>query len=85
MVVAPLEARVATVAREESLSERDAHRRIEEVESERRAALGALVPVVAHNIRNPLASIRATAQLVDDQATPAELAGALTAPVTPIW
>ena len=36
------------------------------VESERQAALGALVPVVAHNIRNPLASIRATAQMMDD-------------------
>jgi signal transduction histidine kinase len=36
------------------------------VESERQAALGALVPVVAHNIRNPLASIRATAQMLDD-------------------
>ena len=36
------------------------------VESERRAALGALVPVVAHNVRNPLASIRATAQMMDD-------------------
>lgn len=36
------------------------------VESERAAALGALVPVVAHNIRNPLASIRATAQLLDE-------------------
>ena len=35
------------------------------VESERQAALGALVPVVAHNIRNPLASIRATAQMMD--------------------
>ncbi|MFT4581126.1 MAG: signal transduction histidine kinase [Gammaproteobacteria bacterium] len=37
------------------------------VESERQAALGALVPVVAHNIRNPLASIRATAQLLDTE------------------
>ncbi len=36
------------------------------VESEKQAALGTLVPVVAHNIRNPLASIRATAQVLDD-------------------
>ncbi len=35
------------------------------VETERQAALGALVPVIAHNIRNPLASIRASAQLLD--------------------
>lgn len=43
------------------------------LESERQAALGALVPVVAHNIRNPLASIRATAQLIDANDKPAEL------------
>lgn len=36
------------------------------LENERQAALGALVPAVAHNIRNPLASIRATAQLIED-------------------
>ncbi len=36
------------------------------VESERQAALGELIPVVAHNIRNPLASIRACAQMLDD-------------------
>jgi len=36
------------------------------VETEKQAALGALIPVVAHNIRNPLASIRATAQVLDD-------------------
>ncbi|HIF50125.1 MAG TPA: HAMP domain-containing sensor histidine kinase [Thiotrichaceae bacterium] len=35
------------------------------LETERQATLGALVPVVAHNIRNPLASIRATAQLLE--------------------
>ncbi len=34
--------------------------------SEKEAALGQLVPVVAHNIRNPLASIRAAAQVIDD-------------------
>jgi signal transduction histidine kinase len=42
------------------------------VESERQAALGALVPVVAHNIRNPLASIRANAQLLQYLETPEE-------------
>ena len=35
------------------------------VQSEKQAALGLLVPVVAHNIRNPLASIRATAQMLE--------------------
>jgi len=34
------------------------------VRAEKQATLGALLPVVAHNIRNPLASIRATAQLM---------------------
>lgn len=42
------------------------------VESEKQAALGALMPVVAHNIRNPLASIRATAQLLDHADHPEE-------------
>ena len=43
------------------------------VESEKQSALGALVPVVAHNIRNPLASIRATAQVLDDVENKEEL------------
>ncbi|MGH8743409.1 MAG: HAMP domain-containing protein, partial [Burkholderiales bacterium] len=46
--------------------------------AEKQATLGALVPVMAHNIRNPLASIRATAQIVDDPNLPAELREALT-------
>lgn len=36
------------------------------VKGEKQAALGLLVPMLAHNIRNPLASIRATAQVIDD-------------------
>jgi len=43
------------------------------VDNERQAALGALVPVVAHNIRNPLASIRASAQLLDYDGADAEV------------
>lgn len=35
------------------------------VQSETNAARGALVPVIAHNIRNPLASIRAVAQVTE--------------------
>ena len=58
--VAEIGVSLNTMASELSIS-RDAL-----VESERQAALGALIPVVAHNIRNPLASIRATAQMLDD-------------------
>ena len=36
------------------------------VRTEKQAAQGLLVPMLAHNIRNPLASIRATAQVMDD-------------------
>lgn len=43
------------------------------VEHERQAALGSLIPVVAHNIRNPLASIRAAAQVLDDVENKEEL------------
>lgn len=38
------------------------------VRTEKQAAQGLLVPMLAHNIRNPLASIRATAQVLDDPA-----------------
>ncbi len=43
------------------------------IEHERQVALGALVPVIAHNIRNPLASVRAAAQMLDDRATPEDV------------
>jgi len=36
------------------------------IQKEKEAAQGQLVPMLAHNIRNPLASIRATAQVIDD-------------------
>jgi signal transduction histidine kinase len=35
------------------------------VRTEKQAAQGLLVPMLAHNIRNPLASIRATAQVIE--------------------
>ncbi|MBK6658496.1 MAG: hypothetical protein IPG43_10285 [Proteobacteria bacterium] len=44
------------------------------IDQERQAAQGGLIPVIAHNIRNPLAAIRANAQLLDGSENPAELA-----------
>jgi signal transduction histidine kinase len=43
------------------------------IEKERQAALGSLVPVVAHNIRNPLASIRASVQVLDSTDSESDL------------
>ncbi len=42
------------------------------IKTEKQAAQGLLVPMLAHNIRNPLASIRATAQVADDDTLPAD-------------
>jgi len=39
------------------------------IRSEKQAAQGALVPLLAHNIRNPLASIRAVAQVAETPGT----------------
>src|SRR5690349_5863693 len=45
--------------------------------AEKQATLAALVPVVAHNIRNPLASIRAMAQVIQDSALPQDVRSGL--------
>lgn len=37
------------------------------IETEKQAALGELIPLVAHNIRNPLAGIRAASQVARDE------------------
>lgn len=47
------------------LAEELAHSQEALIRSEKQAAQGLLVPMLAHNIRNPLASIRATAQVAD--------------------
>lgn len=58
---------LATLSREiNKMAEDLAASRDALVKSEKQAALGLLVPMLAHNIRNPLASIRATAQIIDD-------------------
>ncbi len=46
------------------------------VRSEKQAAQGLLVPMLAHNIRNPLASIRAISQVMDDPERDSETRGA---------
>ena len=55
------------------MSEQLAQSRDKEIQQGRQVALGALVPVVAHNIRNPLAGIRATVQLFDTQSDASEI------------
>ncbi len=59
-------AELATLSQEiNKMAEDLAESRDALVRSEKQAALGLLVPMLAHNIRNPLASIRATAQVID--------------------
>lgn len=48
-----------------------------QLQTEKQAMLGALVPIIAHNIRNPLASIRATAQVMATPDMAAEDRGAI--------
>ncbi|HEX5539644.1 MAG TPA: HAMP domain-containing sensor histidine kinase [Methylophilaceae bacterium] len=47
------------------MAEELAHSQETLIRTEKQAAQGLLVPMLAHNIRNPLASIRATAQVAD--------------------
>lgn len=49
------------------------------IRTETQAAQGQLVPMLAHNIRNPLASIRATAQVTDSPELDAEVRESLQA------
>jgi len=48
------------------------------VETKQQAAMGELVPLVAHNIRNPLAGIRAASQVARDDDIPAPVKDTLT-------
>ncbi len=71
-------AELVTLERAVNSMARDlAQSREAQMASERQAALGALVPVVAHNIRNPLASIRAVAQVHEGGTTPPEVSQGL--------
>ncbi|ROH84094.1 sensor histidine kinase [Pseudomethylobacillus aquaticus] len=59
-------AELATLSRAiNHMAEELAHSQEALIRSEKQAAMGLLVPMLAHNIRNPLASIRATAQVAD--------------------
>lgn len=51
-----------------SMADELASNRDKLIETKKQAALGELVPLVAHNIRNPLAGIRAAAQVSIDEA-----------------
>lgn len=50
-----------------SMASELAHSRDQLIETKKQAALGELVPLVAHNIRNPLAGIRAASQVALDE------------------
>lgn len=59
-------AELATLSRAiNHMAEELAHSQEALIRTEKQAAQGLLVPMLAHNIRNPLASIRATAQVAD--------------------
>ena len=60
-------AELVTLARAiNHMAEELAHSQEALIRTEKQAAQGLLVPMLAHNIRNPLASIRATAQVADN-------------------
>lgn len=67
-----------------AMAEKLAHSQEALVRSEKQAALGLLVPMLAHNIRNPLASIRATAQVTDNEQLDQETRDSLTAIISTV-
>lgn len=75
-------ARLATSINQ--MAEDLAHSQEALLRSEKQAAQGALVPVLAHNIRNPLASIRATAQVADDASLDSDTRDALKAIISAV-
>ena len=54
------------------------------IRTEKQAAQGLLVPMLAHNIRNPLASIRATAQVTDSAELDRDTRDSLTAIISTV-